>query len=136
MITALKEIEKSVREKLGESFSLSEFYVESVRQIEIRLPPAPQSYRFDARYYWQDSHRAGYSGQFLVRKGEEWIGEKDGISYATIADYLACWWEPFHRAEGMVEAHFGCSFDTGVYGIFGRGRADNYRLANWWAKPD
>ena len=135
MIKSYEELETTVRENLEKSFSLSEFFLEAVRQIELRLPPAPDDYRFDARYYWQTPGGSGYSGQILRRKGGAWIGEKDGRRYPSIADYISCWWEPFRIARGMVEAYFDHLLNTGVDGVFGRGGADNYRLAKWWVKP-
>ena len=136
MIKERKELEKRVRERLGGSFTLSDFFVEEVRIIETVLPPVQEGYRFDARYYWVTTGGSGYSGQILIRRDDKWIGANDGRKYAAIADYIASWGSPFRIARGMVEAYFSQTLSTeGVDAIFGRGGLDNYRLANWWAKP-
>ena len=140
MIKNEDELKERVREKLRGDFTSSEFMVEAVRQIELSLPPAPEGYKFDARYYHVTPAGSGFSGQILVRRGREWIGQKDGRRYFTIADYISyyisSWWHPCHVARGMVEAYFSRTLSTGgVDAIFGRGGLDNYRLANWWAKP-
>ena len=135
MIKEREELERRVRERIGESFTLSDFFVEEVRIIEKELPPVQEGYRFDARYYWMTPGGSGYSGQILIRRGDKWIGANDGRKYTAIADYIASWENPARIARGMVEAYFSQTLSTGVDAIFGRGGLDNYRLANWWAKP-
>ena len=135
MIKEREELKRRVRERIGESFTLSDFFVEEVRIIEMELPPVQEGYRFDARYYWVTPGGSGYSGQILIRRDDKWIGANDGRKYAAIADYIASWGNPSRIARGMVEAYFSRTLSTGVDAIFGRGGSDNYRLANWWAKP-